>query len=321
MASLLGNIDRETALLIAELSLNDINELRRPDDSGDALSDEDYALQLMAEEFSQVLAAADDDGGIGDFEEEPPTPSGDNGIWPPNLDIEEPPPIKTCAVCMENHNEELFSLCSCQHHYCGSCLEQYIETCIHNENTFPPKCCDQPITFADADPRSLGSPAENLARSLDEHYLGIDSNLGARLRAKASEFDVPPQDRVYCPNPRCSSFLGSSSSLQDPHTPKLGQSEPFQCPTCSELVCTLCRKRAHPDQSECQSMSVEDELAELELHELARSKRWQTCPGCKAIVEITHGCNHMICRCRAEFCYLCGSEWRGVCICQGGGED
>ncbi|KAK2067018.1 hypothetical protein P8C59_000788 [Phyllachora maydis] len=45
-----------------------------------------------------------------------------------------------------------------------------------------------------------------------------------------------------------------------------------------------------------------------------KTKGWQRCHRCKAMVELDPGCNHMICRCGAEFCMLCGSKGK-TCPC------
>lgn len=66
----LSNIDRISALLIAQLALDDINDLR-----GSSISDQEYALQLMAEEFAQVLLASTEPEVAGYDEYPPETPS------------------------------------------------------------------------------------------------------------------------------------------------------------------------------------------------------------------------------------------------------
>ena len=38
------------------------------------------------------------------------------------------------------------------------------------------------------------------------------------------------------------------------------------------------------------------------------SGKTQACPRCFALVERSGGCNHMHCRCGADFCYLCGES-------------
>ena len=55
------------------------------------------------------------------------------------------------------------------------------------------------------------------------------------------------------------------------------------------------------------SPCVEDEATQ-ELRRAAKKKGWQTCPGCKAVVQRLSGCNSMICRCGVKFCYLCGMK-------------
>ncbi len=33
------------------------------------------------------------------------------------------------------------------------------------------------------------------------------------------------------------------------------------------------------------------------------------CYKCRTLVELTHGCSHITCRCKAQFCYICGAVW------------
>ncbi|KAL8862391.1 MAG: hypothetical protein Q9178_001400 [Gyalolechia marmorata] len=48
--------------------------------------------------------------------------------------------------------------------------------------------------------------------------------------------------------------------------------------------------------------------------EIAKKEGWQRCYNCSATVELKEGCNHMTCRCKAEFCMICGVKWKG-CDC------
>ncbi|KAH7563646.1 hypothetical protein BM1_00693 [Bipolaris maydis] len=71
-------------------------------------------------------------------------------------------------------------------------------------------------------------------------------------------------------------------------------------------------------RSACKNNYHEDDCpVDLDLRatlDLGQTKRWQRCFSCQALVEIDWGCNHMTCRCGAQFCYQCGIEWRG-CRC------
>jgi hypothetical protein len=56
------------------------------------------------------------------------------------------------------------------------------------------------------------------------------------------------------------------------------------------------------------------------LLQAARIAGWARCYRCRMMVELTQGCYHMTCRCRAEFCYLCAAHWK-TCPCPQWDED
>jgi E3 ubiquitin-protein ligase RNF14 len=52
---------------------------------------------------------------------------------------------------------------------------------------------------------------------------------------------------------------------------------------------------------------IRDVATELEAEKWVKLNA-QNCPSCKAAIEKSMGCNHMICsRCHTHFCYLCGN--------------
>lgn len=57
-------------------------------------------------------------------------------------------------------------------------------------------------------------------------------------------------------------------------------------------------------------MAAIDKEALLEaVKDLTRGKDYQICPGCKQIINLGSGCNHMTCHfCHTNFCFLCGEE-------------
>jgi len=50
------------------------------------------------------------------------------------------------------------------------------------------------------------------------------------------------------------------------------------------------------------------------LIEQAKERGWQRCFNCNSMVELKEGCNHMTCRCLAEFCMVCSGRWK-TCDC------
>ena len=155
-----------------------------------------------------------------------------------------------------------------------------IETCTRDESLYPPRCCTQPFVY-------------------DTFVHLLSSRIRAAFDAKRVELDVPSASRIYCPWPTCSAFLGCSES---------SNSGDLVCGECGVPVCSQCRQPSHSGENCAENAGT------LAVRELARTERWQTCPGCSAIVELNIGCYHMTCRCRTQFCYLCAIPWKG-CEC------
>jgi hypothetical protein len=135
-------------------------------------------------------------------------------------------------------------------------------------------------------------------------------HIGVAYKTAAVRFAVPSGERVFCSS-GCGAFLGSSASAKS-----------ILCQECNQATCTVCKEKEH--SGECLT-------ADSALEELARKQGWQTCSGCKAIVELGIGCNHISyvytyrisgssltpssCRCGNQFCYVCGAVWK-TCGCQ-----
>jgi len=156
-----------------------------------------------------------------------------------------------------------------------------VEAFTRDESLFPLRCCQDPIPVAEV------LPTLPLAlRSLFER--------------KNAEFSILTRDRIYCSNLNCSMFLGSSEGRLFRFA--------IHCSQCFASTCPRCKESAHAGEG-C-GVSKSDEA----LQALAKNEGWQTCPGCNAVVELNHGCYHITCRCRAQFCYLCAERWK-TCDC------
>ncbi|EIW64861.1 uncharacterized protein TRAVEDRAFT_110250 [Trametes versicolor FP-101664 SS1] len=80
------------------------------------------------------------------------------------------------------------------------------------------------------------------------------------------------------------------------------------CTTCWQNTCGHCKAASHALSTRC--TSAEDAAVVA----LAAQSGWKRCPGCGHLVELSIGCYHMTCRCRHQFCYLCTAQWR-TCTC------
>lgn len=185
-----------------------------------------------------------------------------------------------CTTCGDLVVGEPTLQVACGHDYCIDCIEDLVTLCCRDESLFPPKCCLHPI------------PAEMIAPFLTLKLYSL-------FNAKLIEFKVPPIHRIFCPNPVCSTFMGSSEELDGNLT----------CDRCGTVVCSLCKLVAHMGET------CSENMATLGLRTLAQNKGWQKCPGCYTFVERIEGCNHMSCYCGIQFCYICAVCWKG-CGCR-----
>lgn len=148
-----------------------------------------------------------------------------------------------------------------------------------DESKMPPRCCTQAI------PGSIIKPL--LTREEQQPFLKA-----------VQQFSTPWEARIFCPNPNCNEFIPPRNKVDPKH--------PFDviCRECRTRVCTMCKMRAHPLGQDCPS--------DLELDQVLRigeKSGWRRCYKCRTLVELSHGCTHMTCRCKAQFCYICGAIW------------
>ncbi|KAL1837850.1 hypothetical protein VTJ49DRAFT_3323 [Mycothermus thermophilus] len=202
-----------------------------------------------------------------------------------------------CVCCRDEFptDSPLLLTLPCGHRYCRDCLTIVIDQSTTDERKFPPRCCMQPIP---------GSTIQLvLPRDRQAHFVKT-----------ALQFSVPWPARLFCPRPSCGEFIPpTSTTTTTPNSkPKTRRTNPFEttCPTCHTRACTLCKRPAHPSGEDCPSDA--DSAAVLRLGELCG---WRRCPRCRALVELREGCAHVTCRCRAQFCYICGAVWDEIVGC------
>ncbi|CAF5060412.1 unnamed protein product [Rotaria sp. Silwood1] len=148
---------------------------------------------------------------------------------------------------------------------------------MQDETLMPPRCCQKIIPI-------------DLAR--------LTSKEIENFNAKHLEYST--KDRLYCSQPTCSTFI----------PPALIVDSIGICPKpgCQVKTCSICKAASHGN-FDC----PKDEATSAVLA-TAREAGWTRCYQCRAMIELTHGCYHMTCRCRAQFCYICSTPWKN-CQC------
>ncbi|KAL6711204.1 hypothetical protein ACN47E_005735 [Coniothyrium glycines] len=200
---------------------------------------------------------------------------------PSNKDI----PRVDCLVCM---NDELpitkTVKLACGHRMCHSCLKRQFTLSVQDPQHMPPRCCTKehiPLKYAD--------------RLFDDKFKIL-------WNKKYQEYTT--ENRLYCPARGCGQWIKPSRIRID----RVSNRKYAKCGHCGTKVCVLCNSKFHT-RREC----PRDEGSNR-FEEMAKEQGWQKCYNCKAVVELKEGCNHMTCRCNAQFCMVCAAPWK-TCSC------
>lgn len=185
-----------------------------------------------------------------------------------------------CVVCDDRVSARNALHTPCGHYYCKGCAVDLVQAFTRDESLYPLRCCQVNIPANDVVPF-------------------ISFTLKKVFDAKNAEWSVLANDRIYCCNPTCSAFLGSS--IDKRHL----EGVPCTSLRCRASTCPRCKQVAHPNELDCSTNRATEEVRAL-----AKQEGWQTCPGCHTIIELNVGCYHMTCRCRTQFCYLCAMPWK-----------
>ncbi|KAK4199696.1 hypothetical protein QBC40DRAFT_78957 [Triangularia verruculosa] len=186
-----------------------------------------------------------------------------------------------CICCREDFSRENNTLQTlpCGHTYCQDCLEVMIAQSTSDESKMPPRCCTQPIPT-----------------SIIKNVLPRDKQ---QLFLKAvQQYSTPWENRIFCPNTTCGEFIPPAAKVDPKH--------PFEavCKYCRTRVCVMCKRNAHRLGQDCPSDRELDTVLKI-----GENSGWRRCYKCRTLVELAQGCTHITCRCKAQFCYICGAVW------------
>lgn len=118
------------------------------------------------------------------------------------------------------------------------------------------------------------------------------------------QFSTPWESRIFCPNPACGEFIPKQNKIDPKH--------PFEvvCRKCRTKACSTCKRAAHAFGQDCPADWELDAVLQM-----GEKSGWRRCYKCRTLVELVQGCSHITCRCKAQFCYICGAVWDPVVGC------
>ncbi|KAL6245861.1 hypothetical protein RBB50_007014 [Rhinocladiella similis] len=203
-----------------------------------------------------------------------------SGMFLPN---NEPQKKVSCLTCGADDIPIVKSAkLPCSHRMCHSCLKRIFTMSVKDPAHMPPRCCtDQHIDL----------------KHVDKLF---DQKFKVLWNRKYDEFKT--KNRIYCPARKCGAWI-------KPHHMKIENGRKVgKCKQCKTRVCGICSQKMHVSR-DCPKDPETKAFVQV-----AKEKGWQRCYNCSAMVELKEGCNHMTCRCTAEFCMICGLKWKS-CDC------
>ncbi|KAF3329915.1 E3 ubiquitin-protein ligase rbrA [Carex littledalei] len=220
--------------------------------------------------------------------------------------------METCLICLElTESDKMFSIELCSHRYCFSCMKQHVEV----------KLLHGMLPFCPHDGCKVKLTLDGAKKFLTPKLLDIMSQ-------RIKEESIPPSQKVYCPNPRCSMLMSLTETIKPSNFSRASTSKGIsydnsglrKCVKCEGLFCLNCKVNWHEGMScgEYKRRNPNPKPEEAKLQSLARQRLWRQCVKCNHMIELAEGCFHMTCRCGYEFCYTCGKQWKdkkATCSC------
>jgi len=173
----------------------------------------------------------------------------------------------------------------CQHNCCEACIRGLVSQATVDETKMPPQCCSQSI------PSTIIKGLLN--REEQDKFM------------KAVWLcNTPWEARIFCPDTACGEFIPKRAKIDPKH--------PFEvaCRKCRSRACSICKGPAHAVGQDCPADWELDVVTQVR-----ENSSWRRCYNCINLVEVAHGCTHIICQCKAEFCYHCGAVWDSMAGC------
>ena len=200
-----------------------------------------------------------------------------------------------CKICEEDR--PAFVKLDCSHKFCQHCLRQYITNNLQ-QNKFslqnlicPEELCKKPMTFKLIQKILMKNELEHMESKI--------------LSFNPENFLKKNEKVAMCPKANCDFFF---IMKKNDMTLKI-----YNCPKCNEEFCVNGCPELHPGMTCQQYKNIMKEEGK-EFVDVVKKNNIKICEKCGAWIEKNKGCNHITCKCKYEFCYICGKKWK-KCQC------
>lgn len=190
---------------------------------------------------------------------------------------------RVCRICFdEKKGHEFCTLSCCGHNTsCVECLEEMIHTSLQERQTTNIRC-----------------PNQNCARAISQRNVRKILRNNPDLHRRYN--DIVEQEwlnknGIHCPTPNCPYTFIKKNGLKS-----------LKCPQCKQTHCAKCLNK-HPINISC-------DKAATGANDQWKKQNTKQCPQCKVDIQKNEGCNHMTCKCKHQFCWVCLRRWK-TCNC------
>eukprot|EP00299_Pterocystis_sp_00344_P014682 c7288_g1_i1.p1 GENE.c7288_g1_i1~~c7288_g1_i1.p1 ORF type:complete len:731 (+),score=135.52 c7288_g1_i1:96-2195(+) len=190
-----------------------------------------------------------------------------------------------CPICQQQKETNHFvAIQRCGHLVCMDCLVGHVRAALSDRSLFPIRC-----------PTHCGHEITSSNLKYLASCSGLTLEQSELEKVERFEIESSGGEKFECPG--CHKLLLGANALVHGN-----------CPYCSQSIATLAPIPTAADLLSDQTIS--------------RSSK--SCPRCKAPITHYHfhGCHHITCPCKYEFCYVCcgpagkcGCKWQGSTFC------
>ncbi|OIT32560.1 PREDICTED: probable E3 ubiquitin-protein ligase ARI9 [Nicotiana attenuata] len=213
---------------------------------------------------------------------------------------------ETCTICLQDTDvDHMFLINGCLHYYCFSCMNKHVEA----------KLLQGMLPECPHDKCKSGLKIDNCKKFLTPKLYDL-------MNERVKETTIPITEKIYCPNPKCSTLMSKSEVQITAPNAFVGNEQvgARMCTKCRLHFCINCRVPWHQNMTCFDYRRLNPYLCvdDVKLKSLATKSLWRQCVKCNHIVSLGEGCYHIYCRCGHEFCYTCGAEWKNkkpTCSC------
>lgn len=209
----------------------------------------------------------------------------------------------TCPVCRTECPVSLMITLSCSpepHRLCKDCFVGY---------------CHSKISENQVESTDLVCPAlvDGKVCGTAITIFELQANIPPELFDKYEMFST----RAFCESermrscPKCNDwYIDIQAVLEDERRWKR-----LKCEKCQHIFCGKCGQRPHKGQKDqnidCEAFSQwlrDNDKSDEAFSQYMKEKKIFHCPKCKMVGEHQSGCKFLYCRCKANFCALCGIQ-------------